>query len=142
MNKAKFLLPSGAAVLVLLGSPSVAMDAVLAVRGCGTGCRVETVQLSKPARMPGWAEMPGGWGKVLVKETWIWNDWNGVDHVLKGYQYWFFANCREGLAAFGKKSDRSDATIGSIYTESGYPKNTSVAGNIYDRYQKLCNALR
>jgi len=116
---------------------SWAQRAVVDVRGCGTGCRVETMQLSKPKKME------DGWGKVLVKETWIEQDYDGVDTVNDrfGGQYWFFANCLEGLVGSGKRSDRGDATISSIYTVDGYRKNVSVAGNLYERWKNLCTAL-
>lgn len=117
---------------------SHAQPAVMQVRGCGTSCRVETKQLSKPTRMG------GGWAKVLIREDWIVNSaLDGIDHRLddESSQYWFFANCFQGLVAFGARSDRKDAEVTSIYTADGNKKDVSASHNLYERYQILCEAV-
>ena len=63
-----------ALLFLLLSSPqglSMPQEHVLPVFGCGTGCRVETEQLSLPERMP------DGWLRVKVRQrTWVQNcDW-------------------------------------------------------------------
>lgn len=123
-------------VTVFIATTSFAQRAILDVRGCGTGCRVETMQLSKPSKMS------DGWAKVLVSESWIEQDLDGVDHINGrfGGQYWFFANCNEGLVGSGSRSDRLDATVTSIYTVDGLRKNVTASGNLYERWRKLCDA--
>jgi len=128
---------------VLLGNPSVAQDAVLTVRGCGTGCRIETTQLSTPS----W--MGDGWAKVLERSSMYMMDTNGKEaKYFRGQplpaveQYWVFAKCNDRWFGQGFKSDGSDAKTESIYDESGSHKSYTAALNIYDRHQKLCNAVR
>jgi hypothetical protein len=132
------LLARGITILsvIFYGSSVSAQRAVLDVRGCGTGCRVETIQLSRPSKMN------DGWSKVLVKETWIEQDLNGVDSINNRYggQYWFFAECQQGLTGEGMKSNRRDASITSIYTVDGLRKDVTASGNLYERWEKLCKA--
>jgi len=135
MNRQKFLLPSGAAVFVLLGNPSFAQDAVLTVRGCGTGCRIETTQLSTPS------SMGDGWAKVLERSSMYIVEPNGRE-AKSVKQYWVFAKCNDRWFGQGSKSDGSDARTESIYDESGSPKSYTAAANVYQRHKKLCNALR
>ena len=125
-------------IILFWVTSSFAQRAILNVRGCGTGCRVETLQLSKPSTMR------DGWSKVLVKETWIEQDFDGVDRINSrfGGQYWFFANCNEGLVGIGTRSDRHDAKLNSIYTVDGYKKNVTASGNLYERWKQLCDAVR
>lgn len=87
--------------------------------------------------------MGGGWAKVLIREDWIVQGADGVDTSLNEHsgQYWFFANCYEGLVASGYRSDRSDAGITSIYTAEGRPKDFTAAHNLYDRWKFLCDAV-
>jgi hypothetical protein len=125
------------------GLPSFAQEAVLPVRGCGTGCRIETVQLSAPS----W--MSDGWAKVLERASMFIVDMNGREEkFFRGQplptveQYWIFAKCNDKWFGTGYKSDGSDAKTDTIYDESGNPLSYTAAGNVYDRHQKLCNALR
>jgi len=143
MKVAKSFLTYGAAVFVLSGTPSVAQDAVLDVRGCGTGCRIETTQLSAPS----W--MADGWAKVLERSAMYIVDINGREEkYFRGQplpaveQYWVFAKCNDKWFGQGFKSDGSDARTVSIYDESGNPKSYTASANIYDRHKKLCNSLR
>jgi hypothetical protein len=126
-----------------LGSPSVAQEAILGVRGCGTGCRIETTQLSAPSRMG------DGWAKVLEKSSMYIMGMDGIEEkyflgrLLPAIeQYWVFAKCNDKWFGQGFKSDGSDARTESIYDESGNPKSYTAAANVYDRHQKLCNTLR
>ena len=66
MNPLLFLL------LITPAGLTVPQEHVLPVFGCGTGCRVETEQLSLPE------QMPDGWIKVKVRQrTWITRcDWS------------------------------------------------------------------
>ena len=128
---------------MLLGNPSVAQDAVLTVRGCGTGCRIETTQLSTPS----W--MSDGWAKVLERSSMYIVDMNGREEkYFRGQllpaveQYWVFAKCNDRWFGQGFKSDGSDARTESIFDENGNPKSYTAAANVYERHQKLCNAVR
>ena len=131
------LLARGITILsvIFYGSSVSAQKAVLDVRGCGTSCRIETIQLSRPSKMN------DGWSKVLVKETWIWDPGFKNSEILKSGQYWFFAECQEGLVGGGKSSNRRDARwITSIYNTEGFRKDVTVAGNLYQRWEILCKA--
>ena len=106
-------------------------------RGCGTNCRVETMQLT-PA-----TQMENGWTKVLVQHRTIIKSFDGVESLGRGSggKIWIFANCRDGLIAFGASSDRSDAQYQSIFTVDGYPKNTTVTGNVFNTHKVICQAF-
>lgn len=62
MTARKLVLTCTAATMMSAGA-SLSQEAVLAVRGCGTGCRIETRQLSEPS----W--MSDGWAKVLERTS-------------------------------------------------------------------------
>jgi hypothetical protein len=124
-------------------APSLAQEAVLSVRGCGTGCRIETRQLSEPRLMG------DGWAKVLERTSLYIVDMKGREEkFFRGQplpaieQYWIFAKCNDKWFGTGFKSDGSDAKTESIYDENGNPKSYTAAGNVYDRHQKLCGALK
>ena len=124
-------------LLLTISSTPAFAQAIMTVRGCGTGCRVETKQLSEATKMP------NGWAKVLIEEEYIVQGLDGVDEVIErlGGRYWFFANCHDGLAAVGRASDRSDASYFSIYTEDGKKKDFTATDNVYQRHQMLCEAI-
>lgn len=95
---------------------TVLQEHVLPVFGCGTGCRVETEQLSLPERIL------DGWLRIKVRHrTWIARcDWNTsplecVDEPASGragppfQDLWLFANCPGERFATSKNPDRSDA---------------------------------
>ena len=136
-------------VLGAISPQAVPQDSVLPVFGCGTGCRVETEQLSLPQRMP------DGWLRVKVRQrTWIQKcDWDTtplecVDEPASGragppvQDLWLFANCPRERFATSKNPDRSDAWEQSVYYEEGEwkgtPKYQTVHGNPFMRWAKLC----
>ena len=121
---------------MLFGMASPAQDAVLTLRGCGTGCRIETTQLSAPS----W--MSDGWAKVMERSSMYIMDMNGRQEKPVVKQYWVFAKCNDKWFGQGFKSDGSDAKIQSIYNEGGARKTYTAVDNVYDRHQKLCSALR
>ena len=138
-------------VLGAISPQAVPQDSVLPVFGCGTGCRVETEQLSLPQRMP------DGWLRVKVRQrTWIQKcDWDTtllecVDEPASGragppvQDLWLFADCKGERFATSKNPDRSDAWKQSVYYEEGEwegtPKYQTVAGNPFMRWAKLCPA--
>ena len=144
MNPLLFLLLSTTTAL------TVPQEHVLPVFGCGTGCRVETEQLSLPQRMP------DGWLRVKVRQRiWIQNcDWKltlvtCVDEPASGragppvQDLWLFADCSGERFATSKNPDRSDAWEQDVYYRekgefSGYPKHGTVHGNPFMRWAKLC----
>ena len=107
-----------ALVLLLITplGPAVPQDNVLPVFGCGTGCRVETEQLSLPERMP------DGWLRIKVRQrTWVQNcDWTAtpvtcVDEPASGragppvQDLWLFADCACERFATSLQPTRSNA---------------------------------
>jgi hypothetical protein len=143
MKSLKWMLSAYVLVTMNVGLSSFAKEAVLRVRGCGTGCRIETVQLTSPS----W--MRDGWAKVLERESMYIIGINGRDEkYYRGQalpavgQYWIFAKCNDKWFGIGYKSDGSDAKTESIYDESGKPKSYTAGENVYNRHQKLCSALR
>lgn len=109
MKTAKILLSSGAAVCAILVNPSVAQEAILGVRGCGAGCRIETTQLSAPSRMG------DGWAKVLERSSMYIMGMDGIEEkYFRGRllpaveQYWVFAKCNDKW--LGKASKVMDLT--------------------------------
>lgn len=86
--------------------------------------------------------MDNGWSKILVKEVMTQRDFQDVDRISNTVtrQFWFFANCTEGLVGQGMRSDRVDADITSIYTVDGFKKNVTASGNLYERWKVLCEA--
>ena len=128
---------------------AVTQENVLPIFGCGTGCRVETEQLSLPNRMP------DGWLKVKVRQrTWIQKcdrettPMECVDEPASGragppvQDLWLFANCSDERFAVSKNPDRRDAWEQDVFYRkgvfSGYPKYGSVHGNPFMRWAKLC----
>ena len=76
-----------------------------------------------------------------MKETWIWDPGFKNSEILKSVQYWFFAECTEGLVGGGKSSNRRDATwITSIYTVYGARKSGTISFELYERWEILCKA--
>ena len=136
---------------LLIAPQTVPQEHVLAVFGCGTGCRVETEQLSLPQRMP------DGWLRVKVRQrTWIQKcDWSTTplecfDEPSSGragppvQDLWLFADCKGERFATSKNSDRSDAWEQDVFyregPSAGEPKFQTVAGNPFMRWAKLCPA--
>ena len=128
---------------------SIPQEHVLPVFGCGTGCRVETEQLSLPERMP------DGWLRVKVRQrTWVQNcDWKStpvtcVDEPASGragppvLDLWLFADCFGERFATSKNPDRSDAWEQDVFYRegpwAGEPKYQTVHGNPFMRWAKLC----
>ena len=137
---------------LLLSTPrslSIPQSHVLPVFGCGTGCRVETEQLSRPE------QMPDGWIRIKVRQsTWIAScDWKTsplvcVDEPASGragppiQELWLFADCKGERFASSKNPDRSDAWEQDVFYRegefTGYPKYQTVHGNPFMRWAKLC----
>ena len=122
---------------------------VLPVFGCGTGCRVETEQLSLPEKMP------DGWIRVKARQrTWITRcNWSTtpiecVAEPASGragppvQELWLFGNCSEERFATSTNPDRSDAWEQDVFYRegefAGYPKYQTVHGNPFMRWAKLC----
>ena len=143
------------ALLLLLVTTSTGLNVpqehVLPVFGCGTGCRVETEQLSLPERMP------DGWLRVRVRQrTWVQNcDWKSmpvkcVDEPASGragppvIDLWLFADCAGERFATSKNPYRTDSWEQDVFYRDGYvagqPKFQTVAGNPFMRWAKLCPA--
>ena len=142
-----------ALVLLLITplGPAVSQDNVLPVFGCGTGCRVETEQLSLPERMP------DGWLRIKVRQrTWVQNcDWTAtpvtcVDEPASGragppvQDLWLFADCAGERFATSLQPTRSDAWEQDVFYREGpsasEPKFQTVHGNPFMRWAKLCPA--
>ena len=98
----------------LMNPLTVPQEHVLAVFGCGTGCRVETEQLSLPE------VMDDGWLKVKVRQrTWIntcdWETKECRDEPASGragppvIDLWLFADCAGERFATSKNPDRTDS---------------------------------
>lgn len=146
--------------LFVASRPARGQNAVMAVRGCGTSCRIETVQLSKPTRMD------SAWRKVLVSEQMIVGVMkgkppnvysvdvfgDGMGRHVKPRRYWLFANCDTGVIGEGQRSDMKDARFQSVYhppgtyaydgrSLAGQPRDSTADGNVYSRWQILCRAL-
>ena len=139
-------------LLLLLTTTSVltvTQEHVLPVFGCGTGCRVETEQLSLPQRMP------DGWLRVKVRQrTWVQKcDWKTtpiqcVDEPASGragppvQELWLFAHCKEERFATSKNPDRINAWEQDVFyregPSAGEPKFQTVVGNPFMRWAKLC----
>jgi len=131
--------------------PTLPQEHVLPVFGCGTGCRVETEQLSLPERMP------DGWLRVKVRQrTWVQNcDWKStpvtcVDKPASGragppvQDLWLFADCKGERFATSKNPDRTNSWEQDVFyrkePSEGEPKFQTVAGNPFMRWAKLCPA--
>ena len=139
---------------LLLSTPQglfVSQEHVLPVFGCGTGCRVETEQLSLPERMP------DGWLRVKVRQrTWVQRcNWKTtpiqcVDEPASGragppvQDLWLFADCPGERFATSKNPDRTDSWEQDVFyregASAGEPKFQTVAGNPFMRWAKLCPA--
>ena len=139
-------------LLLFLTTPqglAVTQEHILAVFGCGTGCRVETEQLALPQRMR------DGWLRVKVRQRiWIQKcDWKTsplvcVDEPASGRAgppiqvLWLFANCPGERFATSKNQDRSNAWEQDVFYRegefAGYPKYQTVHGNPFMRWAKLC----
>ena len=130
---------------------SVPQEHVLPVFGCGTGCRVETEQLSLPE------QMPDGWLRVKVRQRrWVQKcDWGTspmkcVDEPASGragppvQDLWLFADCKGERFATSKNRDRTNSWEQDVFyregPSAGEPKFQTVAGNPFMRWAKLCPA--
>ncbi len=130
---------------------SVPQEHVLPVFGCGTGCRVETEQLSLPE------QMPDGWLRVKVRQRrWVQKcDWETspmkcVDEPASGragppvQDLWLFANCSGERFANSKNPDRTNSWEQDVFyregPSAGEPKFQTVAGNPFMQWAKLCPA--
>ena len=139
--------------LLLLIAPQgpVPQEHVLPVFGCGTGCRIETEQLSRPQRMP------DGWLRVKVRQrTWVQKcDWETsplkcVDEPFSGrgglpvIDLWLFADCSGERFSSSQNADRSNAREQDVFyregPSAGEPKFQTYAGNPFMRWAKLCPA--
>ena len=110
--------------------------------GCGAGCVIEWTELS------GGKDMGDGWRKVLIRsQVLLWlpgeSGWRKAKpHQWRGEvdsQFWLFAECTEGLLSSGASSDRSDAVTTTVFRRDGTKKETSVEGEVYGKWQSLCN---
>ena len=130
----------------------VPQDHVLPVYGCGTGCRVETEQISLPE------VMDDGWIRLnVIQKTWINQcDWDNSDLETRHcwdepasgrgeppvQRLWLFADCPGGRFATSWNSDRSDSREQHVFHEDGKwkgdPKFQTVYGNPFMRWAKLC----
>ena len=139
-------------LLLLVGIPqavATTQQHVLPVFGCGSGCRVETEQLSLPERMP------DGWWRVKVRQrTWVQKcDWETtplqcVDEPASGragvpvQDLWLFAECNRERFAVSQNPQRKDAWEQDVFYRegefAGYPKYQTVHGNPFMRWAKLC----
>ncbi len=145
-----FLVQVGS-LLLLTGtqvSAHIKQDHVLPVFGCGTGCRVETEQLSNPEIMD------DGWIRVkVIQRVWVsYPNKKGVMRVVlctepesrctPVQKKWLFADCAGKQFASGSNADRSDASTEDIFYRegplAGEPKYQSVAGNPFMKWAKLC----
>jgi len=146
MNPAVLPLVVGA-----ISTQPIPQNSVLPVFGCGTGCRVETEQLSLPE------QMHDGWIRVKVKQrTWIQRcDWDTtplkcVDEPASGragppvQTLWLFADCKGERFAASKNPERTNAWEQDVFyregPSAGGPKFQTVAGNPFMRWAKLCPA--
>ena len=129
--------------------PTSPQEHVLPVFGCGTGCRVETEQLSLPE------QMPDGWLRVKVRQrTWVQDcDWKSTpvtcfDEPASGragppvQDLWLFADCKGERFATSKNPDRTNSWEQDVFyregPSAGEPKFQTVAGNPFMRWAKLC----
>ncbi len=138
-------------LLLLTGTQvplQVKQDHVLPVFGCGTGCSVETEQLTYPEIMDdGWIRIKviqRAWIRILMK--------NGQHKEISGAEggygpdavLWLFADCageRFGISRTPNRSDGRDVDV--FYREgdaAGEPIHQTVAGNPFMRWAKLCPA--
>ena len=128
---------------------AIPQDSVLPVYGCGTGCRVETEQLSLPERMD------DGWIRLKVRRrTWInrcdWETKECVDEPASGRvgppvaDVWLFADCAGERFATSLLPTRSDAWEQDVFyregPSAGEPKFQTVHGNPFMQWAKLCPA--
>jgi len=128
----------------------VKQDHVLPVFGCGTGCRVETEQLTYPETMDdGWIRI-----KVIQKMSIYVPDKNGVlkkqhcrsveDKCSPEKVVWLFANCSKELFAWGPNADRTQVWEEDVFHRQGglvsTPKHQSIDWNPFMRCAKLCPA--
>ena len=122
---------------------AIPQDSVLPVYGCGTGCRVETEQLSLPE------QMDDGWIRLKVRRrTWInkcdWETKECIDEPASGRagppvaDVWLFADCKGEQFASSSHADRSDAWEQSVFLEDGSPRFQTVYGNPFMQWAKLC----
>ena len=138
-------------LLLLAGtqvSAQVKQDHVLPDSGCGSGCRIETEQLTYPE------VMDDGWVRInVIQRVWVsYPDKKGVMRVVLCTEpasrctpvqnIWLFADCAGKQFASGSNPDRSDASVEDIFhkegTLAGEPKYRSVSGNPFMKWAKLC----
>jgi hypothetical protein len=127
---------------------SVTQEHVLPVFGCGTGCRVETEQLSLPQRTPdGWLRVKVRQRTLVQKCDWKTTPIQCVDEPASGragppvQDLWLFADCPGKRFATSKNPDRSDAWEQSVFHEEGdwkgTPKFQTYTGNPFMRWAQL-----
>ena len=130
---------------------SVPQEHVLPVFGCGTGCRVETEQLSLPEQMPyGWLRVKVRQRRWVQKCDWETSPMKCVDEPASGragppvQDLWLFANCSGERFATSKNPDRTNSWEQDVFyregPSAGEPKFQTVAGNSFMRWAKLCPA--
>ena len=131
-------------------SAQVKQDHVLPVFGCGTGCRVETEQLTYPETMDdGWTKV-----KVIERVFTTYRDEKGVwrsrpcsvDEDRCGppvKEIWFFADCAGEKFVASSNPDRLNALEQDVFHTEGYlagtPKHGTVSGNLFAKWVKLCH---
>jgi len=117
--------------LSLFPKGAIAQQATIGSYGCGTGCNVSVEQLSSPQRMG------NGWSRVLVSET-----TRGSREIPSEQtrRFWQFAKCDDKFVGWGYKSDGSDAKIDNIYYEDGRKIVNNAGGQLYTKWEALCNS--
>ena len=149
MPPACFLGLTFLSVFAVADPSALPQDQVLAVVGCGTGCRVENEQLSLPERMA------DGWLRVKVRQRiwvqrcdWETNPLSCWDEPGAGragpplQEVWLFADCKGEKFARGIEEDRSDASEQNVFHQEGEWKGTpafqTYLGNPFMQWAKLC----
>jgi len=131
-----------AASLVLSLHPrgAMAQQATIGGYGCGTGCAVTVEQISSPQRMG------NGWSRVLVSETTRFYGPDGRESSFRGIpsgqsrKFWQFAKCDGEVVGWGYKSDGSDAKTDRIFDEEGRKIDYNAGGQLYTKWEALCNS--
>ncbi len=121
-------------ILSICAEGAIAQEATIGYYGCGTGCSISVDQLSKPIRMG------NGWSRVLVKETTRIRD-AGLPASTTHKTFWQFAKCDGDVVGWGFRSDGLDARIDRIYDENGGRLEDNASGQLYTRWEVLCNAI-
>ena len=124
---------------------------VLPVFGYGTGCRMQTENLSLLQRMS-----DGRWRIKVRQPRWVQNsDWKStqvtcvdqpasVRAALPVQVLWLLTDCGRERFATSKNPDRSDVWEQDVFNRdgasAGEPNSQTVAGNPFMRWAKLCSA--